>query len=58
MQIPKITIPFDKLDRHLYLIIPAAGIGSRMGISDSKQFLKIDGVPVLARTLLAFLEFE
>ena len=21
MQIPKITIPFDKLDRHLYLII-------------------------------------
>ncbi len=58
MQIPKITIPFDKLDRHLYLIIPAAGIGSRMGISDSKQFLKIDGVPVLARTLLAFLEFS
>lgn len=58
MQIPKITIPFDKLDRHLYLIIPAAGIGSRMGISDSKQFLKIDGVPVLARTLLAFSEFS
>lgn len=58
MQIPKITIPFDKLDRHLYLIIPAAGIGSRMGISDSKQFLKIDGIPVLARTLLAFSEFS
>lgn len=58
MQIPKITVPFDKLDRHLYLIVPAAGIGSRMGISDSKQFLKIDGVPVLARTLLAFSEFS
>lgn len=58
MQIPKITIPFDKLDRHLYLIVPAAGIGSRMGISDSKQFLKIDGIPVLARTLLAFSEFS
>lgn len=58
MKIPKISVPFDKLDRHLYLVIPAAGLGTRMGISDSKQFLKINGIPVLARTLLAFSEFS
>lgn len=44
--------------RPLYLIVPAAGLGTRMGISDSKQFLKIDGIPVLARTLLAFSDFQ
>ena len=47
---------FDRRD--LYVIIPAAGTGSRMGLSDSKQFLEIAGIPVLARTLLAFRNFE
>ncbi len=42
----------------LYVIIPAAGQGRRMGGSTSKQFLPVGGVPVLARTLLAFSSFE
>ena len=59
MQIDKF-VPTNPLGnpRPLYLIVPAAGLGTRMGISDSKQFLKIDGIPVLARTLLAFSEFQ
>ncbi len=35
-------------------IIVAAGSSSRMGAATSKQFLAVGGVPVLARTLLAF----
>ncbi len=35
-------------------IIPAAGIGIRMGKSIPKQFLSIKGIPVLALTLKAF----
>ncbi len=59
MQIQKITLPSSfELRRPLYLIVPAAGLGTRMGISDSKQFLKINGVPVLARTLLAFSGYQ
>jgi 2-C-methyl-D-erythritol 4-phosphate cytidylyltransferase len=42
----------------LYVIIPAAGQGRRMGGSTKKQFLPVGGVPVLARTLLAFSSFE
>lgn len=58
MQIKKITLPSSaELRRPLYLIVPAAGLGTRMGISGSKQFFKINGVPVLARTLLAFSEY-
>lgn len=37
----------------LTAIIPAAGAGSRMGLSINKQFLNIAGQPVLARTLLS-----
>ncbi len=33
------------------MIIPAAGIGSRMGSSTKKQFLSIGGKPILRRTL-------
>lgn len=57
MQVKKITLPSSELRRPLYLIVPAAGLGTRMGISDSKQFFKINSVPVLARTLLAFSEY-
>lgn len=35
-------------------IIVAAGNSVRMGGTVSKQFLELDGIPVLARTLLAF----
>lgn len=41
----------------LYVIIPAAGQSRRMGGTSSKQFILIDGIPVLARTLLAFEDF-
>ena len=50
--------PMPDMSRPLYLIIPAAGLGLRMGISDSKQFLDIGGMPVLARTLQAFSDFQ
>ncbi|MCR5275407.1 MAG: 2-C-methyl-D-erythritol 4-phosphate cytidylyltransferase [Clostridiales bacterium] len=52
------STPIRDMMRPLYLIVPAAGLGTRMGISDSKQFLKINGIPVLARTLLAFAELQ
>lgn len=58
MQIDIKSIPVNPMKRDLYLIIPAAGTGSRMGLDYSKQFLKIDGIPVLARTLLAFSDFS
>lgn len=35
-------------------LIAAAGSSTRMGSATSKQLLEIDGVPVLARTLLAY----
>jgi 2-C-methyl-D-erythritol 4-phosphate cytidylyltransferase len=35
-------------------IVPAAGFGVRMGSDTPKQFLSIDGVPILAITLRAF----
>jgi 2-C-methyl-D-erythritol 4-phosphate cytidylyltransferase len=37
-----------------YAIVPAAGKGTRMGASVRKQFLTLDGVPILIRTLMAF----
>ncbi len=39
----------------IYGVIPAAGQGSRMGVGKAnKQFLELQGIPVLIRTLLAF----
>ena len=37
-------------------IIPAAGVGSRMGAGRPKQFMYLDGKPLLAVTLLPFQE--
>ncbi|MEO6983688.1 MAG: 2-C-methyl-D-erythritol 4-phosphate cytidylyltransferase, partial [Edaphobacter sp.] len=44
----------------VFVIIPAAGIGTRMAAGGApttapKQFLEIDGVPVLIRSVQAFL---
>jgi len=47
----------SRIEEGIYVIIPAAGQGSRMGGSTKKQFLPVGGVPVLARTLLAFDRF-
>jgi 2-C-methyl-D-erythritol 4-phosphate cytidylyltransferase len=38
----------------IVVLIPAAGSGSRIGGDTPKQFLPIGGVPILARTMLAF----
>ncbi|MHB1452838.1 MAG: 2-C-methyl-D-erythritol 4-phosphate cytidylyltransferase [Saccharofermentanales bacterium] len=43
-----------KGNNKFYAIIPAAGKGARMGAPVNKQFLELDGVPILARTLAAF----
>jgi 2-C-methyl-D-erythritol 4-phosphate cytidylyltransferase len=36
------------------VIIPAAGSGTRFGASTPKQFLPLDGIPILIRTVLVF----
>jgi 2-C-methyl-D-erythritol 4-phosphate cytidylyltransferase len=46
----------DKSDIKTVAIIPAAGAGIRMGADRAKQFLDIQGRPVLAFTLLRFEE--
>ena len=35
-------------------LIPAAGMGKRMGASTNKQYLQLNGVPVVARTISVF----
>lgn len=35
-------------------LIPAAGMGKRMGASINKQYLKLDGMPIVARTIAVF----
>ena len=42
------------MTKDLYVIIPAAGRGLRMGEGETKLFLPVNGVPVLGRTLHAF----
>lgn len=41
-----------------YVIIVAGGKGLRMGTDIPKQFLPLDGVPVLMRTIKAFKEYD
>ena len=40
------------------VIIVAGGKGLRMGTEVPKQFLPLDGVPVLCRTVSRFLEYD
>ena len=44
--------------RKLYAIIVAGGKGMRMGKDLSKQFLPIDGTPILMHTLQAFYDYD
>jgi 2-C-methyl-D-erythritol 4-phosphate cytidylyltransferase len=39
-------------------LIPAAGVGSRMGASTPKQYMEIAGQPMLRRTIAAFLSCD
>ena len=34
-----------------FALIPAAGMGKRMGASINKQYLQLDGLPIVARTI-------
>ncbi len=38
---------------HITAIVPAAGGGTRMGTDVPKQYLRLTGIPLLARTLMA-----
>ncbi|OOH91223.1 2-C-methyl-D-erythritol 4-phosphate cytidylyltransferase [Pasteurellaceae bacterium 15-036681] len=42
--------------RHIYVVIPASGIGSRMQANLPKQYLKLQGKTILEHTLSIFLE--
>ena len=37
-----------------FALIPAAGMGKRMGAGCNKQYLSLDGMPILARTVRTF----
>jgi 2-C-methyl-D-erythritol 4-phosphate cytidylyltransferase len=39
---------------HVFAILPAAGIGTRMAASQPKQFLELNGLPILIHSLRAF----
>jgi 2-C-methyl-D-erythritol 4-phosphate cytidylyltransferase len=41
-------------DHRAYALIPAAGMGKRMGASINKQYLQLDGLPIVARTIAVF----
>lgn len=38
----------------VFALIPAAGMGKRMGASINKQYLQLDGLPIVARTIAVF----
>ena len=44
------------MERKKYLVVTAGGTGTRMGSAVPKQFLELDGVPILRRTIEVFLK--
>ena len=42
-------------NKNLYVVIPAAGSGTRMGPNSNKLFMEVGGVTVIERTLQAFM---
>src|SRR3984957_6258614 len=42
----------------VFVILPAAGLGTRMAGPQPKQFLALDGVPILIHSLRAFAEVK
>ena len=44
------------MERKKYVIFTAGGSGTRMKSSEPKQFLLLDGLPVLHRSILAFVD--
>ena len=43
------------MDRKKFIVIMAAGSGTRMGAQMPKQFIEIDGKAILQRTIEVFL---
>lgn len=41
-------------EKRTIALIPAAGMGKRMGASINKQYLQLDGMPIVARTISIF----
>lgn len=46
------------MDNQASIIITAGGIGKRMNAEIPKQFIEVDGLPVLMHTILAFYNFS
>jgi len=44
------------MERKIYIIVVAGGNGSRMGSSVPKQFLELNGIPILQRTIETMVE--
>ena len=44
------------MERNKYVIFTAAGSGTRMKATEPKQFMLLDGLPVLHRSIFAFLD--
>ncbi len=45
---------FNTMEKTLYVIITAGGVGKRMGGNIAKQFLEVGGKPILLRTIELF----
>jgi 2-C-methyl-D-erythritol 4-phosphate cytidylyltransferase len=45
---------YTPADMQVFVILPAAGLGTRMAGPQPKQFLALDGVPILIHSLRAF----
>ena len=62
VRIPQIHVPYppksmmgqETKEMRTVALIPAAGRGLRMGVERAKQFLEVDGKPLLALTLAPF----
>jgi len=49
---------YTPTDMQVFVILPAAGLGTRMAGPQPKQFLILDGVPILIHSLRAFASVE
>jgi len=48
----------SQIKHSCWLLIPAAGVGSRMGLGHAKQYMPLLGKPMLAQTVAPFLACE
>lgn len=48
----------NKCEKQVFVLITAAGKGTRMNMEIFKQYIEIDGIPILARTIQAFQDCE